>query len=408
MSLWALAWRNILRNRRRSLLTLGIVVFGFAAFALAGGFVSQTFEGLRTGTIRGGVGHLQFAKSQTFDGTEQRTLEHGVPAQDRVASVLKSDPRVEAVLPRIEFLGLLSNGERSVPYLGVGLDPAGESRAMDTKSLITSGRWLTDRREIGVVLGTGLARSVDVKVGDSVTLFATTPDGVLNALDAPVVGLEDIPIKELNDRYLATTLEAASRLLGVTGIVSKLVVTLKPGADPERTRDALLLALDRAGIPLAARTWQQLAVFYSQVRLLYIGIFGFMGAVLVIVVLLACANTMTMATSERIREIGTLRAIGTRAERVRRMFVVEGVLLALIGCTVGAAFALLVREALNASHLMMPPPPGATHGAPIHVAFYGLTYLLGLVAMVATLALASYFPARRASRLSIVAALAHV
>ncbi len=408
MSLWQLAWRNVLRNRRRSLLTLGVVILGFAAFALAGGFISQTFEGLKSATIRGGVGHLQFAREETFTGTEEKTLEHGVSPEKEVAAVLRGDRRVDAVLPRIEFVGLLSNGARSIPYLGVGLDPAEEARAMDTKTLIAAGRWLADRRELAVVLGAGLARALNVRAGDSVTLFATTPDGVLNALDVTVAGLEDIPVKELNDRYLATSLEAASRLLNVSGVVSKFVVVLKPGADVEAVRDSLLLSLRRAGFSLAARTWRELAVFYGQVKLLYIGIFGFMGAVLVVVVLLACANTMTMAAAERTREIGTLRAIGTPAQRVRRMFVIEGVLLALIGSAAGAAFALLVRAALNASHIMLPPPPGATHGSPIHVAFYGLTYLLGLVVMVGTLALASYFPARRASRLSIVAALAHV
>lgn len=408
MSLWALAWRNVLRNRRRSLLTLGVVMVGFASFALAGGFISQTFEGLRSATIRGGVGHLQFAHAETFTGTEQKTLEHGVSPERKVAAILGSDPRVDAVLPRIEFVGLLSNGARSIPYLGVGLDPALEARAMDTRSLIAAGRWLRDRNELAVVLGTGLARALNVGVGDSVTLFATTPDGVLNALDVTVAGLEDIPVKELNDRYLATSLEAASRLLNVSDVVSKFVVVLKPQADVEAVRDALLASLRGAGAPLAARTWRELAVFYGQVKLLYIGIFGFMGAVLVLVVLLACANTMTMAATERTREIGTLRAIGTRADRVRGMFVIEGILLALIGSAAGAAFALVVRAALNASHIMLPPPPGATHGSPIHVAFYGLTYLLGLVVMVGTLALASYFPARRASRLSIVEALAHV
>jgi putative ABC transport system permease protein len=144
------------------------------------------------------------------------------------------------------------------------------------------------------------------------------------------------------------------------------------------------------------------------VRILYAGIFGFMGAVLVIVVLLACANTMTMAAAERTREIGTLRAIGTPPGKVRAMFVAEGVLLALAGCVVGAVLALLVRAGLNASHVMLPPPPGASHGTPIHVAFYPFTYVAGLAAMLATLAAASYFPARRASRIPIVEALAHV
>ena len=83
-------------------------------------------------------------------------------------------------------------------------------------------------------------------------------------------------------------------------------------------------------------------------------------------------------------------------------------LLAFAGCIAGMLFALVIRAALNASGIILPPPPGATHGMPIHVRFYPLAYAAGLVAMVLTMAIASYFPARRASRMSIVEALAHI
>jgi putative ABC transport system permease protein len=408
VSVWALALRNVRRNGRRSGLTAAVVVFGFAAFALAGGFISQTFEGLKDGTIRGGVGHLQIARAETFSGAEERTLEHGIGDVARVSALVSKDPGVKVVLPRIDFVGLLSNGNRSVPYLGVGFDPDQESREMETHSMLASGRWFARPDEIAVVLGAGLARAVGARPGDTVTVFGTTPDGVLNAVDATVAGLAELPVKELNDRYLATTLPAASRLLNVEGTVSKLVVMLRPGTRSEDVAVRLRASLARAALPFQVKTWQELALFYNQVRILYVGIFGFMGAVLVIVVLLACANTMTMAAAERTREIGTLRAIGTPPERIRSMFVAEGVILAAGGCLAGAILALLVRAGLNASHIMLPPPPGASHGTPIHVAFYPATYAVGLVVMIATLAAASYFPARRASRIPIVEALAHV
>lgn len=408
MNSWEFALRNVLRNRRRSVLTAGVVVFGFAAFALAGGFVSQTFDGLRQGTIRGGVGQIQVAQPETFLGAEDRTLEHGIADAAAVEAVLRRDPGVEAVLPRIDFVGLVSNGARSVPDLGVGFDPRPEATAMDTKSLVKEGRWFASSDEIGVLLGTGLALALQVRPGGTVTMFATTPDGVLNALDATVVGLVDLPVKELNDRYLATTLPSASRLLGVSGVVSKLVVMLRPGRDDRSAKARLEASLRDVRPPLEVKSWRDLALFYNQVRLLYVGIFGFMGAILVVVVLLACANTMTMATTERIREIGTLRAIGTPPATIRKMFVAEGILISSFGCLAGAVLALVVRAALNSSGIELPPPPGASHGMPIHVAFYPATYAAGLAAMVSTLALASYIPARRASRVPIVEALAHV
>jgi putative ABC transport system permease protein len=90
------------------------------------------------------------------------------------------------------------------------------------------------------------------------------------------------------------------------------------------------------------------------------------------------------------------------------MFLAEGLALAAVGCLAGMLLALVIRAVLNVSGIILPPPPGATHGMPIHVQFYPLAYAAGLVAMLATMAIASYFPARRASRLSIVDALSHV
>ncbi|MEP7132548.1 MAG: FtsX-like permease family protein, partial [Acidobacteriota bacterium] len=193
-----------------------------------------------------------------------------------------------------------------------------------------------------------------------------------------------------------------------SGTVSKLVIFLKPGADEAAAARRIASALSAAGHNVTLRGWRQLAVFYEQVKLLYVGIFGFVGTVLVVIVILSAAIVMTMAVTERTREIGTLRALGTRPSGVLWMFLAEGVAIAVIGCVAGAVFAFIVRAVLNAWGFTLPPPPGGTHGEPIHVQLYPLAYAVGLVAMVVTMAVASYFPARRAARLSIVEALAHV
>ncbi len=408
MRTWRLAWRNVGRNRRRSLLCAGVVVVGFAGFALAGGFMAQSLEGLREGTIRSGMGHLQFAARGAFDGGADAAREPLIENAAAIEAAIRSDPAVVEVLPRLDFVGLLTNGARSVPTIGTGLDPAGEARVMDQPKTLAAGRWLADRDERAVVLGAGLAKSLGLAVGDGATLLATTGDGTLNAIDATVVGLADLPIKELDDRYLAASLGLASDLLMTQGKVSRLVVVLRDHRDAGAARARLLAAIGGAGGTVEARTWEELAQFYRQVRTLYLGIFGFMGAVLVAVVLLATANTMLMAAAERTREIGTLRALGTRPGALRRVFLAEGVLLALAGCAAGAALSLVLRFALNHSGLTLPPPPGATHGSPLFVKFYAAAYAAGLAAMIATLSLASWFPARRATRMSIVEALTHV
>jgi putative ABC transport system permease protein len=406
MNAFGLAWRNLVRQKRRTALMGAVVAFGFAAFALAAGFVAQSFEGLKEGTIRT-VGQLQVVDRRALRANEETTLEFGLADAARARAIAARDPAVAAVLPRLEFVGLATNGVKSVPYLGLGVDPVPEAAATYARELVVAGRYLA-AREDEAVLGTGLAAALGVRVGDSVTLMATTPDGSLNAVDASICGLVDVQIKELNDRYLATGIATAERLLQSPGTVSKLVLFLRPRADEKAAAARLTRSLAAAGYPIAIRDWRELAVFYGQVRLLYIGIFGFIGAVLVVIVILSAAIVMTMAVTERTREIGTLRAIGTRPAGVRRLFLAEGAVLAVAGCAVGAVVALLVRSALNASGIVLPPPPGATHGMPINVRFYPLAYAAGVVTMLATMAIASYFPARRASRVSIVEALAHV
>jgi putative ABC transport system permease protein len=408
MSVLSLALRNVLRNRRRTYLSGAVVVFGFAAFALAGGFMAQSLEGLRESTIRGGVGHLQFARPTGPTGTDEAPLASGLERADEIEAILRHDAEVVEVLPRIDFVGLVTNGKRSLPFLGQGLDPAPEARAMDAAHEIAAGRWLGERDAAEVVLGSGLARALSVTLGDAVTLMATTTDGVLNAVDAEVVGLCDLPLAELDERFLATSLGLAGELLGANDRVSKIVVLLRKTQGAEAALPRLGALLRQNGFDVPGRTWDEIGVFYRQVRLLYLGIFGFMGAVLVVVVLLASTNAMLMATTERTREIGTLRALGARPARIRSMFVLEGALVAAGGILGGAILSLGLRVLLNHSGIVLPPPPGAAHGMPLHVKLYGAAYASGAVAMLATMMLASYVPARRASKTPIVDALTHV
>ena len=407
MSAFALALRNLVRQKRRSALMGAVVAFGFAAFALAGGFVAQSFDSLKQGSIQR-VGHLQIVDLRAVGRSEETTLEFGLPDGQRARALAARDPAVEAVLPRIDFVGLASNGAKSIPYLGVGVDPGPEAEATGARQLVASGAYLSGDGGEGVVLGTGLASALNVKPGDRITLMGATPDGSLNAVDAVVAGLADVQIKELNDRYLAGGIGLVSRLLQTQGVVSKLVVFLKPGADEDAAAARLKQELNAAGFPVELLHWRTLATFYGQVRLLYIGIFGFVGAVLVVIVILSAAIVMTMAVTERTREIGTLRALGTRPSGIRNLFLAEGFLLAVAGCVAGAVFALIVRAILNASGIVLPPPPGATRGFPIFVKLYPLAYVAGFAAMLITMTVASFFPARRASRLAIVEALSHV
>ncbi len=405
---WRLAGRNLLRHRRRTVLTGSIVVVGFVAATLTAGFVAQTFRGLKEITIRGQGGHLRVLHAGAEGKTDEEATALLLEDADGLTRSVGTSPDVLQAMPRLSFFGLVAHGERSVGYMGTGTVPALERGATLTAEAIADGEFFADPEAEDVMLGGGLARSLGVKVGDLVTVMTTTPDGGLNAVDANVAAVLRWPIKELDDRILFMPYAPASRLLKAEGRATTIAVTLKPGVDLEKAAGALRARLHRGGVEASVKTWIEGAPFYVAVRRLYAAIFLFTGLVLATVVVLAAANTMTMSVFERTREIGTLLAIGTERRQVRNLFLAEGLLMGLGGSAAGAAGSLLIRAAINAARITLPPPPGATSGGVLHVELIPVAFAVGFVLMTVTLLAASWWPARRAARLDPVEALAHV
>jgi putative ABC transport system permease protein len=405
---WRLAARNLLRHRRRTLLTGSIVVVGFVAVTMTAGFVSQTFSSLRVATIRATGGHLRLLDPRAAGKTDDEAAVLLLDDWQGIAAVVKKDPRVVQAMPKLSFFGLVAKGEKSAAYMGTGTIPALEKNASLASDTVVSGAFLSDPDADEVMLGSGLARAIGAKAGELITVMATTPDGALNAVDASVDAVLSYPIKEIDDRLLFLPYGAASKLLKSEGKANTLVVLLRDDADVDAAARDLSRSLAQAGRPVVVKTWLETAAFYKQVKLLYIAIFFFMGLVLSTVVILATANTMTMSVFERTREIGTLLAIGMERGQVRTLFLLEGFLLGVVGSGVGSLVSFLLRLALNASGIMLPPPPGGTRGNVLHVDFIPLAYGTGIAIMSLTLLVAAWWPARRAARLNPVEALGHV
>ena len=414
MILARLALRNLLRQRRRTALTLMVVVAGFVSISLAGGFMAQTFQGLSDSAIRGGLGHVQVLPTGALEGDEAQSLEKALPDGEAVAARLRQDPAVAEVLPRIQFMGLLSSGAKSVVFLGTAVDPALEPKHMATAEALrdaaktpegAGSRWLsTDPATREVVLGIGLARSLGATLGSSLTLLSTTRDGALNAVDVEVAGLQDLGLRELNDRLLTVSLATASQLLEAGQARSRLSVVLKRPGDAAREQARLQALLPGTVV----KPWYELASFYQQVKLLYFAIFGFMGLVLFLVVLLATANTLLMSVMERVREFGVLRAMGLQPRQLLGLLQWEGAYLGVLGSLLGLAVTLLLRAGLNALHVQMPAPPGTSHGYELDIHLVPAVYLLVAFGLQATLQLSALFPGLKAARLRIVEALRHV
>ncbi|MFT3817419.1 MAG: ABC transporter permease [Rubrivivax sp.] len=392
---------NTLRNRRRSGVTVSIAALGTAAILLAGGFAIYTYQGLAEAAART-TGHLIVARPAQFNQDEEVPLQHGLDDAAALQARLLADPQVRQVLPRVEFSGLISNGDKSTVMLAAGIEPDAEFAVKGPFMELKSGRVLASGQTLQVMLGEGLARSLKAQPGSGLTLMASTTEGALNALDVTVAGTFSTGVPDLDKRLVYTDVGTAQKLLA-TARISSLGVFL----DRMAHTDAAQARVQAANAGLQVQTWLDQAVFYRSVKALYNRIFGALGLIIGVIVVFVVTNAMAMAVLERTREIGTLRALGTLPAQLVRSFALEGLLLGGVGAALGAALALAVSVGLLLVPVQMPPPPGRSVGYPLQIALDPLLYAGTLAAMVLLAALASALVARRTVARPVVEALAH-
>jgi len=389
-------------------MTFVMVGGGVAGLLLVGGFFGSMFLRLRESTIHDGLGHLQIYNAEHFQRDEVHVLDTGITNWMKVSSIISTNPRVRGVAPRIDFYGMLSNGQKSSVFMGTAVDPATEKR-MGFQPDITSGRDLDDTAGtvVEALIGAGVARSMNVKVGDGLTLMTVTSDGALNGIDVQIMGIVSTGYKEADDRYLRVHLASAQGLLQ-SDRVTNLVVGLDQTENTDSTYDELLPKLRGLPEQITIKKWIELATYYKQVRTLFSGIFLFLGIVVFFMVIVSSANTLLMAMFERTREIGTMLAMGTPRSWIVGLFVMEATITAALGALLGVITGNVLGSIVNHAGLHLPPAPGHTDPLALKVLHMPSLMAASALLLILTLALASILPAVRASRMQIAEALAHV
>ena len=403
-----LAVRNLFRNRRRTLITLAAMGFGAAAVIVFGGFVHSVYFRLREATIRSQLGHIQIYRRGYSEKGHIAPYDYLITGYESLHAELTKMEHVKMVTPRLGFSGLISTGETTTSFLGTGVDPDGE---LDLSSLavIIEGRDLAKRDPRGIILGVGLARAFGVKPGDELTLLSATTGGAISALAVRVRGVWESGDKAYDDRFLRAPISEVQRLLDVEHAeVQSVVLLLDQTENTALVRDQLTRLIAERGLDLEVKTWDELAVRYHQVRNIFARIFQLITWVVTILVVFSIINTMTMAIFERTREIGTIMAMGTRGRRVISMFLTEGIALGVVGGILGIGLGIVLARLVNSLGLQLPPAPGSNRN--IFVTIYLVPEVLAQAFQLSllTAALASIYPAWRASRLNVVDALRHV
>lgn len=401
-----LAVRNLWKNRRRSLATVLAIAIGYAAVNLFAGYISVVYQSMRASAIhQDGLGHVTIAKRGFFARGSldpERYVFSGAELQ-RLEKLLRG-PQVALVSPRLSTSGLVSNGRVSTIFIADGERPD-EANAM-RQGGVGAARLDPARPDSGLV-GKGLAEMLGATVGSSLVVFTSTLAGQTNALDLGVDALWDTGVEATNDKALRLPLAFVQKLLDSDGASRVAVLLADDAADADRYRSEILPRLAAAGFDADVKTWVELSSWYRQVKNLFDLIFAFLFSIVFVVVLMGIVNTLSMSVMERVREIGTLRALGMKKGGVVRLFAVEGAVLGGVGCLCGAALSVSLATLINLADISY-TPPSSTAAVALSVAVQPGMLLISALILALVAMTAAFWPARRAAHIEIVDALGHV
>ena len=408
-----IAARNLLRYRRRTLLTTLLIVIGVVAMLL---FVSTSgsFKQMMVGQITDSMlGHLQIHKKGYVSSIDSLPLTLNMkPAMvSKVEAVFDNIDGIEAWSPRIKLGAMFSNYVETTSIRLNGVDPVREVETcpeLAGRVIDGTAEPLVERGKI--LMPELIAKGLKVKTGDAVVLVATNRDGSVNGINFVVQGiLEGISGPGGRDGYMH--IEDSRELLRMDDSeISEIAVRLQ---DPQRL-DAVMAELNatlgtlrnQQGKPaFEMHSWDKLSPFANIAQMIDLMTL-FIKIMLVAIVLTSVMNVMIMAVYERIREIGTIAAMGTQPGAILQLFVVEGLLLGLIGAAIGIALSIAIVFILQQAGITF--SFGRQSGLVLYPVLVLKDILFASAMVIGVAVLASVQPAWKASRMDPIEALRHV
>lgn len=472
MMLLRVAFRNILRNARRSAMTILAIALGALGILAFAGFMAYMVVGFRT-TIIEANGHISVMRKGLYSLGSGNPAAYGIAHyQDVIDAIVKDPtlgPMINVITPTVSMFGLAANFDKdsSRTFLGTGIVPKDrtlmrfwdESGIMQNRKLSELG--LDDADPQRGVLGTGLARILglcnelnlpncfeppkpakpapppaavaapppptdfaelagrDLDTSQAsrdssaprIDLLSATAGGSPNVVSLYVAKTQTQGARQLDDGFVLMHISLAQQLLYGRGEpkATSLVIQLHHFADMSAARHRLDALFQEKGLDLEVHDFTELTPMYNQMIGLFGAIFVFIAVVMGVIILFSVANTMTMSVMERVNEIGTTRALGVRRSGIRGQFLAEGAMLGVIGVVLGLALTELVAYLLDHADIRW-TPPGQAYPIPLRLLPSAIEPLMALVVviLIAISLLAVVIPANRAARMPVVDALRHV
>jgi putative ABC transport system permease protein len=337
-----IAWRNIWRNARRSLIVIISIVVGLVAIllndALSIGMIQQIFDN----QIRSHVSYLQI-HAKGFN--ENKVIQNRIARPDTVEPLLKEDPEVQAYSRRVVTFGLVSSASNSSGSMLIGVEPDREAQVTSIRASIIQGHYLTGKRH-EIIIGKSMAEKLGVSVGGKLVGMASMVSGAVGSDLFRVVGIFETVSSEFNKSFVYISLENAQEMLELGASVSEFAIIThnRERVEPLKHRLAARLGPGFEVLSYADLLPLMIAEMEMYKETAYV-VYVIVGLAMIFGII----NAMLMSVFERIHEFGVLMAMGMKNTRLFLLVLTEAVLLGVAGTLVGLLLGLAVYFPLAAT-----------------------------------------------------------
>ena len=348
-----ISFRNLLRNRRRTLLTASLITIG-VMFVLIYSALAGSFKAYMIGQVTDSMlGHIQIHKKGYIASVDNLPLDKNLNKSqiELIAKTLDKNPFVQSYTYRLKLGAMFSNYVASTSVRLNGIDPEKEAITLPLFATRIEGSDVSTLAKGSIIVPQLVAKGMNVNKGDTIVLVATNQKGSVNGLNFKVTGMiEPISGPGGRDGYIhindvkrllrlgeAEVSEVVIRLKDVEQL-EKAMKSLKPLSEIKNKKDKALFEL---------HTWKKLSPFYNIVKMLDL-MDIFIKIILISIVLISVLNVMVMSVYERIKEIGTIAAMGTSPLTITKLFLSEGLMLGILGTVLGSILSYSVVLIINA------------------------------------------------------------
>ncbi len=405
-----IAWRNLWRHRKRSIIVMSSIGLGVFAMILFMGYMNAIFNQILVNTISTSLGHIAIHK-KGFQDTMK--IEYNFLSEKEIENRIMDNPMVKSFAPRLKVQAMVRSSEAARGVLVYGIDPEKEktiSKISDYTVKENGSSFLESDSDASILISKSMAKKLDLILGDKLVLMLQDKNKEIIGVGMTVKGFFQTPIETFDKFVVFTGIKKMQEITGLNKNISEINILLKNIDNVDLVKKSLISGISNQDLEILS--WKDMAPYLvSTIKLFDTALYIFF-AIVFVTIIFSIANTLVMAIMERFHEIGVMKSLGTKPSWIFSMVLLEAINLGIAGLFAGSAAGLIIiavlsRTGVDFSYFVATLRTWGT-GSILYPTLKSMDIIVAILVVMATTIIAALYPAFKASKIKPLEALNYI